>query len=73
MAKLFETLGEIKGTQEQILRKQDSVCRILHDHEKRINDVEKVQERHKTYFRLIGSAVGILATVFGAVAGLFSR
>ncbi len=71
MAKLFQTLGEIKGTQEQILKKQDSTCAILRDHEERIRNVETVQERHRTYFKLIGSAVAIIAAVFGTIVAWF--
>lgn len=69
--KLFETLGEIKGTQEQILKKQDHICEILWKHENRIRNLEIEQEKHRSYFKLIGSALGIIATIFGAIVAWF--
>ncbi|RLI77985.1 hypothetical protein DRP05_08700 [Archaeoglobales archaeon] len=64
--KLFEMLGEIKGTQEQILKKQDRVCSILDDHEVRLREAENTISKHSTYFKIMGGSAGFIAMLGAA-------
>ncbi len=58
---------------EYIKKTVDEIKAGLGDQNDRIRDIELTQERHKTYFMLIGATlttiVGFLA---GAASGLFS-
>lgn len=74
--KLFETLGEIKGKQEQILKKQDRICLILDKHEKKIEEIEVTTTRHSTYFKVMGILSGLaatLATMWTAIKSFFQH
>ncbi|ADB58547.1 hypothetical protein [Archaeoglobus profundus] len=67
VAKLFETLGEIKGTQNQILEHLKKINGTIRTHDEEIGNLKTTQERHKTYFKIMGSVVGIIVVVFCAL------
>jgi hypothetical protein len=68
---LFRMLGEIRGGQEQILRKQEEISQMLWRHESRLNSLEVEQGKHRSYFKLIGGVVSALAAVGAAVVAWF--
>ena len=67
VAQLFKELGEIKGAQNQILNRLDKINGTIRTHDEEIDNLRTTQERHKTYFKIIGSAIGIIAAIFCAL------
>ncbi len=67
IAQLFQELGEIKGIQNQILEHLKKLNGTVREHDEAINKLQTVQERHKTYFKLIGTVILIIVTVICAV------
>ena len=67
IAQLFQELGVIKGIQNQILEHLKKLNGTVREHDEAINKLQTVQERHKTYFKLIGTVILIIVTVICAV------
>lgn len=68
---LFRVLGEIRGGQKQMIRKQDEISQVLRVHESKLNSLEVEQSKHRSYFKLIGGVFSALAAVGAAVVGWF--
>jgi len=67
VAQLFKELGEIKGIQNQILNRLDKINGTIQTHDEEIENLRTTQERHKTYFKIMGSVIGIIALIISAL------
>ena len=67
VAQLFKELGEIKGIQNQILNRLDKINGTIQTHDEEIENLRTTQERHKTYFKIMGSAIGIIVIIVCAL------
>ncbi|WP_290597052.1 MULTISPECIES: hypothetical protein [unclassified Archaeoglobus] len=64
-------LGELKADLEAIKQKQKDQSLILDRHEKDISNLKQVQERHKSYFKIIGGAFTVIVTIVSAFIAFF--
>jgi flagellar motility protein MotE (MotC chaperone) len=64
-------LGELKADIEAIKQKQEDQSKTLDRHEVDIANLKQVQERHKSYFKIIGSAFAAVVTIISALIAFF--
>lgn len=61
---LFKDLGNINGLLNSVKLKINNIEDKVNSHSNEINKLKLVQERHKTYFKIMGSVIGIIVLVF---------
>jgi chromosome segregation ATPase len=61
---LFKELGNVKGTLNSVKSKINDIENKVNSHSDEISKLRLVQERHKTYFKIMGSVIGIIVLVF---------
>ncbi len=64
---IIATLARIDERTEHILNHLKKLNGTVSEHDEAINELQTVQERHKTYFKLIGTAILIIVTIICAV------
>ncbi|MEM4292112.1 MAG: hypothetical protein QXR50_05295 [Archaeoglobaceae archaeon] len=60
-------LGELSGKTDRILCELQKINEILNKHESQIEEHDRVLERHKSYFKIIGGVLAALVTIFTAL------
>ena len=61
---LFKDLGNAKGTLSTVESKINDLENKVSTHSNEISKLKLTQERHKTYFKIMGSVIGIIVLVF---------
>ncbi len=67
---LLPRIARIDERTKLILQRLDKINGKIEDHEKRIESLEKEQEKHKSYFKMIGAVLGsALTAIVGVIFG----
>ncbi|AIY89903.1 hypothetical protein [Geoglobus acetivorans] len=66
-----QLLGELNGKVDRILCELQKISDKQKDHEDRLDNHDRVIERHSTYFRVVGFVVSIIVAVLGAIVSFF--
>ncbi len=69
--KQLEMLGELKADIKAIKQKLQDHDETLGRHEAEIGKLKQVQERHKTYFKIISGVVAAATMLFSTIVGFF--
>jgi len=64
---IIATLARIDERTEHILNHIKKLNGVISEHDKEISYLQKIQERHSTYFKLIGALVMITVAIVAAV------
>lgn len=68
LMEIYREIGEMKGTQEAILKKLNSLCKRCDKREKRINELEEAVSNHRMYFKMIsGALLALFASVMAKI------
>ena len=71
LLEIYKEVGEIKGTQDMILKKIDKICTECDNRKQKMNEIEEMVSKHSTYFRIIyGALTSIVVITAAAVAKL---
>lgn len=69
-----QAIARIDERTHMILERLDKINGKLEEHEKRITDIEKIQAKHSSYFKIFGGALTTFgAALVGFVKELFGR
>lgn len=72
LMEIYKEIGEMKGTQEAILKKINLMCKKCDEREKRINTLEETISNHKMYFKMIsGALLALFASVMAKIVEIF--
>lgn len=65
-------LGELNGKVDRILCELQKINGRLNRHEDQIEEHDRVIEQHKSYFRIIGGAIGVIITLIAAAIAVIT-
>jgi len=69
----IQLLGELNGKVDRILCELQKLNGRVSDHENRLDEHDKMIERHGTYFRVVGFIVSVIVTALVAIASLIFK
>jgi len=67
----IQLLGELNGKVDRILCELQKLNGRVSDHENRLDNHDKMIERHNTYFRIVGFIVSVIVMVLGVIVSFF--
>ena len=69
--KQLEMLGELKADIKSIKERLQDHDEVLSKHEAEIGKLRQVQERHKTYFKVLGGGFAAVVALISSVVSFF--